>query len=252
MRRHKIGYYSQMTKTILRNWTKAKRASQVFVITHSYLTFAQRREAPNVSLKRAWACHILRHLNVNVKIRGNMPPSEGPWVLVGNHLSYLDIPVLVMAVPELSFLGKSEIARWPLIGQGAKAMDTIFVNRNSGRSREQAREDVMRQLRRKRSKLCIFPSGTTSLGESSRWNKGAFEIAKSCPCQIVPFRLTYQPLEPIAYIDRDVFLAHLFQLVGLGSIDVTIEFGTPTFVDDPMITTQTTKEWSELNNGNAL
>lgn len=241
-----------MTKTILRNWTKAKRASQVFVITHSYLTFSQRREAPYFSLKRAWARHILRHLNVNLKIKGTMPPSEGPWILVGNHLSYLDIPVLVKAIPELSFLSKSEISRWPLIGRGAKAMDTIFVDRNSGRSRNQAKTSVTNQLRRKKSKLCIFPSGTTSLGESPRWNKGAFEIAKSCPCQIIPFRLTYQPLEPIAYIDRDVFLSHLFQLVGLASIDVTIEFGAPALVDEAMIATQNTKQWSEANNGNAF
>lgn len=241
-----------MTKAILKSWTRVKRSSQVFVITYSYLTFSRRRKAPNLNLKRAWARHILRHLNVKVKIKGNMPPAEGPWVLVGNHLSYLDIPVLVRAVPELSFLSKSEIARWPLIGQGAKAMDTIFVNRNSGRSREQARKSIMSQLRRKRSKICIFPSGTTSLGQSPRWNRGAFEIAKSCPCQIIPFRLTYHPLEPIAYIDRDVFLSHLFQLAGLDSIDVTIEFGTPSFVDDPMITTQNTKEWSESTHGNAL
>lgn len=238
----------QMTDAILKNWTKAKRASQVFVITHSYLTFAQRREAPYVSLKRAWARHILRHLNVNLKIKGTMPPSEGPWVLVGNHMSYLDIPVLVMAIPELSFLSKSEISRWPLIGRGARAMDTIFVDRNSSRSREQAKMSVTNQLRRKRNKLCIFPSGTTSLRESVRWNKGAFEIAKSCPCHVIPFRLTYQPLEPIAYIDRDIFLAHLFQLVGLDSIDVTIEFGAPWLVDDPMRAAQNTKQWSEVNN----
>ncbi|MBK7842498.1 MAG: 1-acyl-sn-glycerol-3-phosphate acyltransferase [Bdellovibrionales bacterium] len=241
-----------MRHRLVKNLNKAKRASQVFVITYSYLTFARRREAPNVSLKRAWARHILRHLNVNLKIKGTLPPSEGPWVLVGNHLSYLDIPVLVMAVPELSFLGKSEIARWPLIGKGAKAMDTIFVNRKSGSSREQARKDVTRKLRRKRSKLCIFPSGTTSLNESPRWNKGAFEIAKTCPCHIIPFRLTYQPLESIAYIDRDIFLTHLFHLVGLDSIDVTIEFGTPSLVDDPMIVTRNTKEWSEATHGNSL
>jgi glucose-6-phosphate 1-dehydrogenase len=64
--------------------------------------------------------------------------------------------------------------------------------------------------------------------------------------------LTYQPLEPIAYIDRDVFLAHLFQLVGLASIDVTIEFGAPALVDEAMIATQNAKQWSEVNNGTAF
>jgi 1-acyl-sn-glycerol-3-phosphate acyltransferase len=53
--------------------------------------------------------------------------------LVGNHLSYLDIPLLMQSSPNISFVAKEEVGRWPVIGAGAHALNTIFVKRSPGR-----------------------------------------------------------------------------------------------------------------------
>lgn len=51
-----------------------------------------------------------------------------PVLLVANHISWLDI-VAIGSVAKISFVAKSEIAKWPLVGFFASLQKTIFVAR---------------------------------------------------------------------------------------------------------------------------
>lgn len=75
------------------------------------LLAAVRRER----LIRLWAYGVVRAFGVRVRVIG--PPGAGApgTLVVANHISWLDIP-LVAAVFPGRMLAKSEIRNWPLLG----------------------------------------------------------------------------------------------------------------------------------------
>lgn len=97
-------------------------------------------------------------LRVSVTAEGGPSPLR-PLLIVSNHSSYLDIPVLGSRVP-VSFTPKSEIGNWPLIGSICRLIDCVFIDRRVSRTAENRAD-----LRRAIGKGCIislFPEGTTS------------------------------------------------------------------------------------------
>ncbi|WP_147048381.1 lysophospholipid acyltransferase family protein [Methylobacterium gnaphalii] len=71
---------------------------------------------------------FLRLFSVRV-IQSGTPPRAGEGALVlANHVSWLDIIVLGGLRP-LSFVAKSEIAGWPVIGTLARLQRTVFIDR---------------------------------------------------------------------------------------------------------------------------
>lgn len=79
---------------------------------------------------RSWARGVEWILGVRVDPLG-LPP-KAPFLLVANHLSYLDVVILAARL-EAVFVAKQEVANWPVIGRLASLMDTIFVDRNAPR-----------------------------------------------------------------------------------------------------------------------
>ena len=171
-------------------------------------------------------------LKINFKISGS-PSHHTPLLLVGNHISYLDIALLMKACPDFSFVAKHEISRWPVFGPGAKAAQTIFVKRENNSSRIAVREAIGQAFKNNR-RVVIFPSGTTCMNESKPWKKGAFEIAKDHQVLIQPFRISYTPLRTVAYIDKDFFPFHLYQVACNPNIQAHIEFHSPVAVNNPV------------------
>lgn len=198
--------------------------------TFRHLQASKTPASSHVELKRSWADKVLASLKVDVEVVGQ-PTDANSVLFVGNHISYLDIPLLMKTVPAISFVAKSEIASWPLFGSGAQAADTIFVKRENGRSRGAARESVKKGLQAGK-RIAIFPAGTTCLTESKPWRYGAFEIAAEENVALQPFRISYSPLRKVAYIDRDFFPLHLYSLGKETSIVAKIEFHAPIHISD--------------------
>lgn len=62
-------------------------------------------------------------------VQSGTPPRAGePALVLSNHVSWLDIVVLGSLRP-LSFVAKSEIAGWPVIGTFARLQRTVFIDR---------------------------------------------------------------------------------------------------------------------------
>lgn len=198
------------------------------------------------SLKEKWAAEILRRVNVNLQIVGE-PTENKQHLFVGNHVSYLDIPIVMLAARNVCFLAKQEINSWPIFGAGARAMETVFVKRENGSSRKAARQSIGEALGQGR-RLVIFPSGTTCLQEQKPWRRGVFELARDQGISIQPFRLSYQPPREAAYIDRDFFPTHLYKLMGFGQIQAKIEFHEPVTVSShPAQDAEYWQAWSRTN-----
>ncbi len=184
------------------------------------------------SVMKSWADACLGTLNVEVKVIGR--PCKEATLFVGNHMSYLDIPLL-MSSAQVVFIGKKELANWPFFGHGMRAVGTVFVDRGSVSSRKDAADTIAPYIMKSKQSVAIFPSGTTKLLEDKEWRWGAFLIAKRNGIPIQPFRLNYKPARAAAFIDEDAFAPHLWRLLGTPNIQAEIEFHPPIQVDDPQV-----------------
>ncbi len=215
------------------------------ILTHTHRSLKESKNSTESlnSLKMKWANNVLERLNVDLLVEGT-PVAQNSMLFLGNHISYLDIPLLMATVDKVSFVAKKEVCRWPLFGSGAKQLDTVFVKRNSSQSRNAAKLSIQNAIN-KGKRIVIFPSGTTSINHKKPWKKGAFEIAATTGCLVQPFRITYEPLREVAYIDKDFFPIHLFNLNRTNSIKAKIEFHSPVTIADPI---QDCLKWSDWSN----
>lgn len=218
-------------------------STNVFLETYRYLQKANLPEANLSVLKIQWAKSLLNNLNVDLEIVGKSV-EEPSTLYVGNHISYLDIPLLMSTVASISFVAKQELSLWPVFGKGAQKLDTIFVKRESTDSRKNARTALQKALIDGK-RITIFPSGTTCVDERKPWRLGAFEIAHATNVWVQPFRIHYKPLREVAYIDNDCFPIHLFKLFSLGRIDAQLEFHDPIKITDPKKDCDRWYKWSQ-------
>lgn len=173
----------------------------------------------------SWAKEVLNIIEIDVEIRGNAPELRKPVLFVGNHVSYVDIPLLMASVPVV-FVSKAEVSKWLVIGPASQKAGTVFVKRESGKSRAETAQAIADCLINRNQSIALFPSGTTTLDESKPWRKGAFAIAAKHGIAVQPFRITYQPLRKLAYIEKDFFPTHLWKLLSSRTrIKATLEFG---------------------------
>ncbi|MDF1798259.1 MAG: lysophospholipid acyltransferase family protein [Planctomycetota bacterium] len=141
-----------------------------------------------VRCQALWARWTLALLGVRLDVEG--APPRGPFVVVANHLSHLDIPVLSALFPG-RFIAKSEIATWPGIGFVVAVSGTLFVRRGD-------RRDVPRMVAEMRRTLeagvglCFFPEGWASRGlEVRRFHAGLLQSAVDGDFPCLPVTLGY-------------------------------------------------------------
>ena len=96
----------------------------------------------------------------DVRIEGGAPAPG--TLLIANHISWLDIPVLAGATG-CAFVSKSEIADYPLLKWVADQNSTLYVDRSDKRAihRQAGR---MRDALGRGQPLAIFPEGTVGVG----------------------------------------------------------------------------------------
>jgi 1-acyl-sn-glycerol-3-phosphate acyltransferase len=104
---------------------------------------------------------MCRLLNLRVHISGSLP-AKGPLLLVSNHISWLDIPVLGSLVP-LSFIAKKEVSTWPFIGLLARLQNTLFVDRERRTKVRHTTSEIETRLDADEC-VVLFAEGTSSDG----------------------------------------------------------------------------------------
>lgn len=105
---------------------------------------------------------ILKILGVHVEISGDLK-KDSPLIIVSNHISWLDIPVIGSQFP-CYFIAKSEISCWPVLGYLAKLQNTIFVNRKAKGAEISAQVQEISDTLKAHKPIILFPEGTTSDG----------------------------------------------------------------------------------------
>jgi lyso-ornithine lipid O-acyltransferase len=97
---------------------------------------------------------------VRITITGR--PVQGRVLFIANHVSWLDILVLAHKTGT-AFVGKADMARWPLLGWLAAQNNTIFVNREAALDAHNQANMLQKALRQPQP-VTIFPEGTTGDG----------------------------------------------------------------------------------------
>jgi 1-acyl-sn-glycerol-3-phosphate acyltransferase len=177
---------------------------------------------------RRWLIRTLAILGVEIEVDGEA--IRGPALLVSNHVSWLDIPVLG-SLRELHFLSKAEVRDWPLLGPLAAAAGTLFLRRGRGEARRR-RADIAHQLGRGRTVL-VFPEGTTTDGRAvKRFHGRLLGAAGDAGVPVQPVTVRYctetGEIDPaVAFIDDDEFSHHLWHLMLRDRIRVRVTFHEP-------------------------
>ncbi len=170
---------------------------------------------------RRFMRRCLSLLSVTVLRDGDAPPRAGSRVIVCNHRSGLDIPLLG-SLFDAAFLSRADLGRWPAIGEAARHIGTLFVERKDQTSRAGAIKAMRRVLEAGESVL-VFPEGTTFAGDEVRpFHAGAFLAAKGIDTAVLPVGVAY---EPAAQYVQPSFGAHLAVVSALPHVRCAVVIG---------------------------
>lgn len=104
---------------------------------------------------------VCRILGVTLKIDGDVAQHK-PVLLVCNHTSWLDIPVL-SAVAPVSFVAKKEVGSWPFVSSLARLQRTVFVDRTRRHATGDVADEISTRLATGDT-IVLFAEGTSSDG----------------------------------------------------------------------------------------
>jgi 1-acyl-sn-glycerol-3-phosphate acyltransferase len=197
-------------------------------------------------------------LGVRIRVVGERMP-EHPLLIVANHSSWLDIPI-ISAVAPVVFVAKSEIAGWPIFGSLAKLQRSVFVDR----SRRHRTADVNAEIARRLAEgdpVVLFGEGTSSDGNrvlpfrtaligSARDALAEAEHVRRVWLQ--PMSLAYTGLlglpvgrqhrHAVAWYGGMSLWPHLVGVCRRGALDVMVTWGEPVAFDEATDRKQVARE----------
>lgn len=186
---------------------------------------------------------LCRLLGIRLHIEGAIE-RDRPVLVVANHSSWLDIPVL-SAVAPVSFIAKKEVGGWPFVSQLARLQRSVFIDRTRRTAVAGTTSEMARRLR-SGDALVLFAEGTSTDGNRvlplrtslfgavmpGDGNEMPPSRAVVQPCAIVFGHLHGLPLDRAGrslvgwYGDMEIG-RHAWELLKAGPLDVSIRIGAP-------------------------
>ncbi|SDY12766.1 1-acyl-sn-glycerol-3-phosphate acyltransferase [Nitrosomonas sp. Nm33] len=156
-----------------------------------------------------WARNLLEILNIRLSCSGSLPPEdEQRVILIANHISWLDI-VIILALYPVRFVAKTEILSWPLLNILCRRAGTIFIEREK-------RNDTMRVNQHIGEALvagdgvAIFPEGRTSDGTVLlHFHASLLQAAVTVQAILYPMAIRYRDMAgartaSVTYVDLTI------------------------------------------------
>lgn len=176
-----------------------------------------------------WSWLTRRLLGIRVRVEGT-PPPPGSFA-VCNHVSHFDILVLTGYFPT-SLIAKKEILRWPLLGQLAWMIGTVFVDR-SDRDKTAGVAAQMGNYLRSGVTVTLFPEGTCGDGQQILpFKRSLFSVPADLKIPTYPVALRY-PNAQVAWNDSTPMPLHMFRLLCQPRQEAILAFGQPIPPDLP-------------------
>ena len=196
---------------------------------------------PAPRLAARWKSFIFKNWSRGLLIIGGVhrqavgSPPQAPFLLVSNHLSYLDIAVLGSLVGGV-FVAKAEISDWPAVGFLCRSVETIFIDRELRRDIPRVIEEIERQIAHGQG-IILFAEGTSSSGASVLpFLPSLLEPAARSGLPVSYATLTYRTPEgePPAHLavcwwGGVPFVPHALEFFKLRRIDAKVVFGDREF-----------------------
>ncbi|MFF7867851.1 lysophospholipid acyltransferase family protein [Streptomyces qaidamensis] len=182
------------------------------------------------SLVRRWCRWIVRAAGVRVRITGAAAPTGG-LLLVANHISWLDIPLLA-AVRPARMLAKTEVRRWPVAGVLAARGGTLFIDRDRLRALPGTVARIAGALR-EGAAVAAFPEGSTWCGRAQgTFRRAVFQAALDAGVPVQPVRIGYRLSDGTAttapaYVGDDTLLASLWRVATARGLIAEVEVRAP-------------------------
>ena len=180
---------------------------------------------------QAWSLGLLARAGITLQVQGT-PVLQGPALLVANHISWLDIPVL-HAARYCRFVSKSDVQAWPVVGTLATAGGTLYIQRES-------RRDALRMVKRMAAALqqgevlAVFPEGTTGDGRTLLpFHANLLEAALAADAPVQPVGLRFIDRATGAtsfapsYIGDETLLGSIWRTLSAPPIEAVVHYGTP-------------------------
>ncbi|MEU9256311.1 1-acyl-sn-glycerol-3-phosphate acyltransferase [Streptomyces sp. NPDC048270] len=170
---------------------------------------------PRHAVVRAWSAALVRAFGIRITVHGTPGPGGGR-LIVANHISWLDIP-LVAAVLPCRMLAKSDIRAWPVLGRLAGRAGTLFIERERIRALPATVESLTRALL-DGDRVTVFPEGSTWCGRAQgAFRRAAFQSALDARVPVQPVRLAYlrcdgEPAGEPAFVGDDPLTASLWRI----------------------------------------
>lgn len=195
---------------------------------------------PFVTLWHRGVCFLIA-----LKVNCHGHPYQGKNVLLaGNHISYLDIPVLASCL-DITFVAKADVASWPLFGFLARIAQTAFIERTPSKARLQKMQ--LKKRLKAGERLMIFPEGTSSDSQSVLpFKSSLFDMVNDNDMKahsvIQPVTLCFKSRDgqKLSLEENDNFawygdmtlLPHLWKVFCLSGAQANIIFHAPAMADD--------------------
>jgi 1-acyl-sn-glycerol-3-phosphate acyltransferase len=138
-----------------------------------------------------WSRNLCKGCGVTIKTRGaDSVDWERPLVVVSNHSSHFDIPVMMSGLGRaFGFLTKSELFRIPAFGSAIRRLGCVSIDREHTH-KARASLELGAQRVRQGAQLVVFAEGTrTDDGSLQPFKKGPFYLIQRAGVQAVPVAL---------------------------------------------------------------
>ncbi|MCB0390468.1 MAG: 1-acyl-sn-glycerol-3-phosphate acyltransferase [Bdellovibrionales bacterium] len=139
-------------------------------------------------IQRNWACGLLWPLNIQIEVKGVENLSKENGIIVFNHASHFDIPILFRALRKktIRFGAKAELFKIPVFGSAMRGIGALEIHRGQ-------RERVIKLYERSLKNLAkgynyvLAPEGTRQAsGELGDFKMGPFIMALAGNCPVFP------------------------------------------------------------------
>jgi 1-acyl-sn-glycerol-3-phosphate acyltransferase len=173
-------------------------------------------------------------LGIKVRLKNLMPyvNAQQNFMIVSNHLSYMDIFIIYSVLPSV-FVANTELEEEFPLGAVTKYGGGIFVERRN-RSRLLDDMDNISSVLDMGLNIVIFPEGTTSDGSGVSAFKAPFlKSAINTGTPVLPICINYKSINDenvetsnkdlLFYYGETTFFEHFFRLLKIRQIEVDLE-----------------------------
>ncbi len=197
----------------------------------AWLRYPRLTEADQHKQKELWSRKLLAILSVSVREENVPKKLPERCMLALNHISWIDIFVIDARFPA-TFIAKSEVRDWPLVGSLCTRVGTLYIERGKRSAARHARQAVAGELERG-VLVAVCPEGTTTFGRSlGGFHAALFQPALDAAATLQPVALRYldtagRHTDAAGYVGETSLLESVWTIVSTRHMVAELNFLAP-------------------------